>query len=295
MAVRYERAEIQQSLGRGAGDVWPVQDAERRGDWILFAFEERRIYAPLEHEELPHQFARCATNDASLLTFVKHNGRLGWRDLNAASDRMADTWLEQQAWHLTQLAPEFGLGQLYAEPVEWIRAHAATVAWCLEAAHVLGISDARIRNRRCSELLYDRFPDAVGKCGTIQHLSVARMIPAKIALRTAVAGMVRALLEQNLTGVRRRLRVDGQGRLQSVWAGSSLIESIYTLITDAITSGRLARCQYCGAGFIQTDRRQRYCPPPEDKDKSDCMNRDRVGRQRRIPKGHNGKSKTRTR
>jgi hypothetical protein len=290
MAIRYEKAEIQRSLQRGAGDVWPVQDAERSGDWILFEFDERRVYAPLEHRELPHQFARCATNEDALLTFVKDNGRLGWRDLTAASNDEADLWLQHQKWQIAQLGPAFGKRQLYAEPVEWIRAHAATVKWCLEAAHTLGISNGRIRNRHCVELLYDLFPDPVGKRGTIEHISTTRMLPNKIPLRIALAGMVRVLLEPNLSGVRRRLQIDRNGQLQSVWAGSSLIESIYTLIADAITSGRLAQCEHCGAGFIQTDSRQRYCPPPEGKDKSDCMNRERVRRQRPKAKGHgNGK------
>ena len=103
----------------------------------------------------------------------------------------------------------------------------------------------------------------------------------KVPPEDFVGGMLEDYLWINLRGVRRRvLYVDG--RVRSVWGGDSLLESIYTLVTDAVTGGRLAQCQAtdCGAIFLQTDERQQYCPPRDGQDKSTCMNRERVRRYR---------------
>ena len=74
---RWERGELQRSRARGVWDRWGVQDAHVRGDWVCFAFNQRRIYAPLEHKELAHHFARIArSTSAALLPFVEAYGRL---------------------------------------------------------------------------------------------------------------------------------------------------------------------------------------------------------------------------
>ena len=95
--------------------------------------------------------------------------------------------------------------------------------------------------------------------------------------------MLEDYLWLNLRGVRRRVKFV-EGRLRSMWGGDSLLESIYTAVTDAATTGgRLAQCAAadCGAVFIQTDERQRFCPPRGGQEKSACMNRERVRRYRK--------------
>jgi hypothetical protein len=96
-----------------------------------------------------------------------------------------------------------------------------------------------------------------------------------------VGGMVEDYLVINLAGVRRRIVYTGPGQLRSVWGGDTLLESIYALVADAVSGGRLAQCQACGAVFVQTDARQKNCPKREGQAKSACMNRTRMRKYRR--------------
>lgn len=288
MAIRYEEQEIRRSLERGAGDSWSVQDVERHENWIYFARQERRVYAPLEHLELPHLFGRTASDDDALMKFLKDYGRLGWREFEL-SDSVKEF-----------VRPEDGpVDNVFAEPVEWIRAHAATVHWCLDGAEALR-KPPRARLGHCHQLI-SKLPDSMGIRGEVERDAPAlwRGAVKNLDPATAVAAVLADRLERNLTGVRRRIWVDPRTAImQSVWKGSTLLESIYTLVADAATGGRLARCQArdCGAVFLQTDNRQRFCPPGENQDKSSCMNRERVRRQRpHARKGQAHGKKTRTR
>jgi hypothetical protein len=42
----------------------------------------------------------------------------------------------------------------------------------------------------------------------------------------------------------------------------------------------LVQCEACGKAFLQTDARQRFCPPTVGAKKSTCMNRLRIRRYR---------------
>lgn len=300
-SVRWERAELERSRERGAWDRWGVQDVERRESWLWFAFNQRRIYAPLEHLELPHHFARIATRDDALLPFVQHYGRLGWDELvnDDRPQQQADAWFStKQREYLRLLRAAIRDGEekhLYAEPLDWIQAHARTIDWCLAAGHAMRLVEARARTKRCAELSR-HLPRPAGCRSTVRSKLLREETIAKVTPLAFVGGMLEDYLWINLRGVRRRVLYVGDGRLHSVWGGDSLLESIYTLIADAVTGGRLAQCHACGAVFLQTDERQQFCPPREGQDKSSCMNRERVRRYRlRKRKGTLHGKTTRTR
>ncbi len=109
---------------------------------------------------------------------------------------------------------------------------------------------------------------------------VVESIKSEVSPQDFVGKMLCDYLWINLRGVRRRVDYSHDTGLRSLWGGNSLLESIYALVTDAATSGRLAQCAECGSTFVQTDERQHYCPPRDDHTKSTCMNRARVRRQR---------------
>lgn len=299
MAVRWERAELQQSREQGVWDRWGVQDAEIRDPWVFFAFDQRRIYAPLEHPELPHQFARIATNAEALRPFVQDYGRLGWYELIGPQNRRrADPWFRKKTGEYQTLVRKHLGAAVYAEPLDWIQAHARTVAWCLAAGLALRIPNNRSRTQRCAELSQE-LPKPAGFGSTVGSKLMREDAIDKLSPLDFVGGMLEDYLWINLQGVRRRVSYVGQGRLRSLWGGDSLLESIYTLVTDAVTGGgRLAQCQACGAIFLQTDDRQRFCPPREGQTKSACMNRERVRRYRKqqsATKGENNGKPTRKR
>lgn len=64
----------------------------------------------------------------------------------------------------------------------------------------------------------------------------------------------------------------------------SALIAVYWHLAKSVTSGRvLIRCEECGALFLQTDKRQRFCPPPPEwagKTGSPCGARQRQRRQR---------------
>jgi hypothetical protein len=285
--ARFEHAELARTRARGISDTWGVQALLTvSDDWAVFRFENERIYAPLEHSELAHQFARGAESPTALRAFLQSYGRLGWeelveehpepqsawlRDRRVAADRELEAYLERDE-------------PVYVEPVDWIRAHAQTVEWCLAAAEALtGERTARARTKRC-ERLAGTLPSPAG---LVARVSVGQM-PRQTRQATHpsppvefVGRMLEDYLRPNLRGVRRRVKFS-EGRLRTMWGGDSLLESIYTAVADAATGGRLAQCAAadCGAVFIQTDERQRFCPPRAGQEKSACMNRERVRRYR---------------
>jgi hypothetical protein len=289
VAVRWEREELDRSRSRGVWDRWSVQDAERRDDWLFFAFDKRRIYAPLEHPELPHQFASAARSDAALLTFVRAYGRLGWHELWRDERVGRSSWLQQTLRIWESAVDREGVGAFNAEPIEWIKAHAHTVAWCLQAGLALQITHAGSRTARCRELSRS-LPKPLGCRAWIR---AEPLLGEKTISKVSPVHFVGARLEDylwiNLEGVRRRVQYDGT-QLQASWGGDSLLESIYTMVTDAATGGRLSQCQACGAVFLQTDERQRFCPPREGQEKSACMNRERVRRYRQKERSGHGKT-----
>jgi predicted RNA-binding Zn ribbon-like protein len=272
-------------------DTWGVQDAKLgENGWMYFAFDQRRIYAPLEHRELAHHFAHIARSDTALVPFVQSYGRLGWYEL-VHGDRArpsSDAWFSRTRRAYGRLVGQ-GIRQdradVYAEPVDWIKAHARTVEWCLAAGHALQSKKLHERQREC-ERLASTFPTPAGLRASLGTLMRERMIHKQPA-PDFVGGLLQDYLWINLRGVRRRVTYAG-GRVRSVWGGDSLIESIYTLVADSVTAGRLAQCSArdCGAVFVQTDERQKFCPPREGHEKSPCMNRERVRRYRqRVRRG----------
>lgn len=295
--ARWELAELRQSRERGAWDRWGVQDLTGQGEWLRFEFRNRRIYAPLEHPELPHQFVAAANREDSLVRFVGQYGRLGWHEL-VGSDldwRRTDPWFKRMLTFYRQaLQASARDGQsdaVYAEPVEWIRAHARTVEWCLAAGLALRRA-GRIREQACLDLR-QRLPKPYG-CRASVRPELFRERVNEVSPVTFVGGMLGDYLSINLKGVRRRVVFTSETGMRSVLGGDSLLESIYTLVADAVTDGRLAPCEACGKVFIQTDERQRFCPPREGQVKSTCMNRVRVQRFRQKERRQRGTS-TRTR
>lgn len=278
--VRWERVELARERERGSWDRWSVQDAEIRGEWVLFAFDARRIYAPTAHPAIPHHFARLSEgSDRALIQFVQEYGRLGWSELINREDGSApprsDPWAKRvRKAHQGVIRAE-GPGGLYSEPVEWIRAHAATVSWCLAGADAVRRRD----KARCRDLSA-RPPQPGGCRGTLLPGNLLREgMRDKVSAEVFVGGMVEDYLWINLRGVRRRV-LFRDGAFGSVWGGDSLLESIYTLVADAVTGGRLARCESCGLTFVRTHDHQRFCPPFEGQAKSACMNRERVKKYR---------------
>lgn len=88
--------------------------------------------------------------------------------------------------------------------------------------------------------------------------------------RRAAYRWIFSIVNPNLKGVYRRLTdlaptealaSERPGLPNLVWSFDALISVIYYHLAEIVTQTRLAICDNCGLPFVQTDARQRFCPP----------------------------------
>jgi hypothetical protein len=137
------------------------------------------------------------------------------------------------------------------------------------AIHMMGMSVSELRGKDL-ETLVRMIADGIAR------------IPNPLQKSVAASDLFGAQLGGALIAVSKHLGAT-QG-LRNFWGGSSLLESVYTLLTDAVTGGQLATCKAsdCGQVFIRTHANAEHCPPRVDQDKSSCTTRklQRAYRQR---------------
>lgn len=286
--------DVQRAFRRGYADVEWVEGAELHdvngSPWVVRVPGERRCYAPSERSEIPNHFAKLADPAVDVLPFIRTYGLLGRAEMHSWREGMTVSGLEYRLpdalWELQKLHEK---GELEArgvwadaEPVDWIRAHAGTVAWLLNVGQMLQHTSPR---RRVADWRKARgsAPELVGIRPTLSSdwkRLTEEWYEDEPELEVTGNVLFVMVLNENLAGLRRAvMMVDGE--LRSVWGGASLLDSIYLLTLEAITGrSRLAQCQACGAVFVKTDERQKYCPPRAGQEKSTCMNRLRVARYR---------------
>jgi len=103
------------------------------------------------------------------------------------------------------------------------------------------------------------------------------------------AHQVAATITQRLEDVERQIDYH-DGRFRDLPSVTDLVEFIWLYVGDAAL-GRyeVRRCAECGAFFLVTDNRQRYCPPPTRGGKSRCLTRRQMREKRvaqRVPSSH---------
>jgi hypothetical protein len=92
------------------------------------------------------------------------------------------------------------------------------------------------------------------------------MLPqVKKPYREAAARLVTDLINRNTEHIRRR--IDWlENRVQVFYLFSGLVEAAYWQLGHVLATGTVKKCaaRECRAYFIQTDKRQRFCPPRFD-------------------------------
>jgi hypothetical protein len=284
--------ELEASDRKGYGRGWGISTTYHiRNGWVYVGYPNRRIYAPSEHPELPSQFASVAGMPRKLEAFLETYGHLGFAALPRFGRRGGRP-------------PDASIETVDAEPVDWIDAQARTVAWCLSAAEALK-SETATTNR--FKRLWQEFPD-VYAIGRAIHTRASSRLERRttgsglISLwepggrkkritRQRIGWLVADLLTRNLRGTAHR-RVSwatspgSRQRFTTRWDVNSLVEVIYMLVANAVSEGVLATCDACGAPFIQTDARQRYCPRSAKQQRSLCAVRKAVRKFRAKPKAN---------
>ena len=93
-----------------------------------------------------------------------------------------------------------------------------------------------------------------------------------------------AVMNPNVRGVypqmnyRAECTADGSPVVQG-W--DSLLSVIYRHLFDVVVGGNVQECRECGTPFVQTDGRQRFCPPPPSSRESQCAMRFHKREQRK--------------
>jgi CGNR zinc finger len=246
-----------------------------------------RRYAPARHPEILGELAKLPRGDVdALLRFARLYGTLGYQ-----------AFIPREVWAR-------GDGIPVGDPLVWIWMHARTLLICLELSHLLQEGDvASLRTYLRSMRLTDQDKEEWGAIHAsasswvrdnkppialvaIQGRFTIREWMGSVASDQDVKDLAReirrSLINDNIAGIHRTLLDDGK-KDSLFWEFKALIEMAYWHLANAVDGRRFQRCEAddCGALFVQTDPRQRYCPPLfGQKQESRCAVRRRVHKHR---------------
>ncbi len=236
---------------------------------------EVRRYDPLARQEVVSEYAKLHEGDeAAVVQFANTWGLLGW----------------------TGLAIESVASGVTGDRLPWLWGHARNVRLVLKLLYYLQKSDTEGLAQFLDSY---RAPGVIpgadeGPLITIERpdgLQVSNRFgwgePVQRVAPLVAEEIIAAVVNNNLRGqvidtvLTRPLRV--------IPDCPALLIAVYWHLARAIAGDHsLARCQECGAPFVMTDSRQRFCPRPTQMKStagSTCGARDRKRRQRRKKRG----------
>jgi hypothetical protein len=248
--------------------LWVVRERYEVVNGVLVASgKAKRVYAPAVHPELPGEIAKLRREDPeALVRFAEMYGALGYESLASLEKRRG------------------------GDPLPWVWAHARQLHRCLALARAL--------QRRDSRPIYALLDELGKEREEVHGAQIKRVIRSfgpqfKGDERAAVREILSALITKNLARVGLRLTnvAKAVGELGAGSVGSrhaapafrlflafdALIEVAYLYLANTLAGGRIQRCASprCGAFFVQTDARQRYCPSFPFSTESACALRER--------------------
>jgi hypothetical protein len=268
-----------------------------------------RHFDPFQEVAAIGELAKVASGHLSPLDFSRRFGLLGYRGL--AMRRLDDSRLMRTALRnaVTRgIDPEVAVlraadrieekqKQMQGDPIDWIVAHARSIQTVL--TFIEALEDG---NTHCiREML--RTYDPKGPYAHLDEIvsigsSYDEVLNDPIYRSTHPAFFARDLMglfiNANISRIYRQLAVGQRsGRVRSDLRFYGFIEVIYWLLADrAAKESGVRGCEYCGAQFVVTDERQRFCPPPPGIKQSPCGSRASVRRFREnATKGKKEKKK----
>jgi len=252
-------AKLPASLKSGFRQSWAVQEYEIK-DGVLCNTNRpvrTRSFFTVHAKELPERLAKIHEgNEKDLLRFAKRYGQLGH-----------DLLVRNENWR-------------YGDPLPWIWAHVKSVRTCMSLIEKIKTDDL--------EGLQDFFAAnktlPIALRGQIKPLAWGSITSN---FRNVALWIVQSIINPNIAGIHRVIGIEEtNGPCRSFFMHSALIEMVYWHLADAIDGGTVKRCSSkgCGAHFIATDQRQRFCPSDNPKTESPCSIRERVRRFRKAKK-----------
>lgn len=256
--------------------TWPVHEDYRieraapRGQEMSFLLEggaEQRRYEPSGSVSLMTDFARLREGDErALVKFARNWGLLGWSELGPPGT--APSGEHREGGLSTALAE--------GDPLPWVWGHVKNVR--LATRSYAYLRDGQ--QEELSDFLVARRQEGGGA------LQIARLGQLPPGITEFPSGDVSAVAEEVIAMVinwnmRDWLYEVRTGPLRLEPAASCPLMAIYWWLAQTVTTGQtMARCEECGSLYVSTDRRQRFCPPPEGRTQSRCAARQRKRRER---------------
>lgn len=263
------------STSRGVGfpGLWRVaKEYVIVGGLLREERETERLYFPVSHRELPSEISKLKNGDEeAVIHFARDFGCFGYPKL-----------IE-------------GHANTQGEPLKWIWAHADTIRLCLRLLEGLQDKNGNIPNRELlEEVLGDLATPQSSPCAKVAYGAKVRSClwslgaASRGEVENLAAMIVKDLINKNLKGISPYLFFDESNNTwRQFFSYRALIQVAYWHLANYATGGRIARCEaeQCGALFLQTDGRQRFCPPRlSAKGESLCAIRQR---QRKFQAGRN--------
>lgn len=292
-ANKIEEHEIKPNEQAGFKTIWYVHEDYRIEKGSAFADHPyphpnegvlmpsgkvHRVYAPILHGEITSEIAKLRSGDKSaILKFARSYGGFG-----------------HQAW-TGEIQDKCRYGFLSwdgGDPLPWIVAHAHTIFLCLSLIEALEQGDP------------DKIKSVLQK---VHEGGSASVLITTIAIRgeiiennwiydwedwIAIAkDMVLSMINKNISDIKMQLADSGEGPWPYLHF-SALIQVAYWHLAKNMR-GPIRRCeaQNCGAFFMQTEPRQRFCPKSIRGRESACAIRERVKKSRQNRHSENNQTR----
>lgn len=264
----FDRAENERQLFAGWRAVREHYDMAPGG--VVIGKEGiKRWHAPIAHPELPQMVAKLEhADDAAVLAFYETYGSLGYLDECDDPAQHFYTWPD-------------GTRTMSGDPIDWVRAHARTVRVCFELTDAIQRNDKAALERLTTdrakgyaargEIGRESAPDLLKRALLLFSDEDGRRVE-KASLLTR-AKIVRAkIINPNIAGIHRFLKVKADGTEQSYFSFSGQIVVVYWHLANLADGGIVGRCKRpgCGAFFIQRHKSQEYCAPRYAQRESPC-------------------------
>ena len=259
----------------------------RAGVKVVRGHGVSRDYYPMAYPRLPFELAQVGYGDTdSTLEFVHKWGLLGYNVLFPESERRSDA------------------GWYNDDPTDFIWAHAHTVRSVLALYSALRRDDATELAEAMKALAQpshfpdypEDVPDHVRDAPWWAHgegialfdprywvpeFGYVRSVPPPgYGPEEVVAETIAEFISGNLPGIRPIVNLRDpvwmtgpQGgsaarplsRLRTMYLFDALVQAVWWHLANFVSGERdLAKCRECGHYFERTDKRQEFCPPPEE-------------------------------
>ena len=221
--------------------------------------ESGHTFDPFQVRYLFEQIDRVDTNnEESLLSFCNRFGLLG-QELDKIPASRAGI-----PWH--------GTG-FYQESLGYFTHAVRMMQYTLRLFRDIKTEDPRLEGEQeeMRKVVARRHPELASRIKSADHLTIAR-------------ARLMTLVNEHLGAVFPSLQLGIDGRLYPGHIGLTLLGIAYFQLHEVIATDTLLReCPNCQSLFVPRTARSRFCPAPENYDRSPCENRynQMVGRTRK--------------